>query len=101
MADRGRGLLEGNEVTGNGEAGVRVETRGDPLVQRENRVHAGRAEGVLVAEGGAGVVRGNRVFGNRLAGIKARAAPPPRAPPRRAPARALPRRPRAVGPARR
>jgi hypothetical protein len=51
------------------EAGMRIESGGCPLIDKENRIHSGRAEGILLLDGTA-VIRGNRIFSNRKAGLK-------------------------------
>ena len=62
-------MFEGNEVSKNVEAGFRVESDACPLIDKENRVHSGRSEGIVILDG-HGVVRGNRIYGNKKAGLK-------------------------------
>ena len=55
-------MYEGNDVCQNHEAGFLIESDGCPLIDKENRIHSGRAEGILLKDGN-GVVRGNRIYG--------------------------------------
>ena len=48
---------------------MKIESGACPLWEKENRIHSGRAEGMLVLDGHS-VVRGNRIYGNRKAGLK-------------------------------
>ncbi len=42
IADSGRGVYEGNDVSKNYEAGFRIESKACPLIEKENRIHSGR-----------------------------------------------------------
>jgi parallel beta-helix repeat protein len=42
IADSGRGVYEGNDVSKNYEAGIRIESKACPLIEKENRIHSGR-----------------------------------------------------------
>ena len=60
------------QVCFNVEAGIRIESDGKPLIEKDNRVHDGYEDGILVSRGGAGVIRGNRIYQNQKSGIRVR-----------------------------
>jgi F-box protein 11 len=68
LCEHSRGILEDNEIVGNGRAGVASLSGADPVV-RQNRIHSGLDSGVLVSEMGRGCIEGNDIFCNRRAGI--------------------------------
>ena len=83
VCDNGRGVVEDNDISFNGRAGVAILSGGDPLVCR-NKIHEGMDSGVLVSEKGRGRVEDNDIFQNRRAGVaifKVRRRRPPLAPP--------------------
>lgn len=49
ICDHARGLIEDNEISANGRAGVAILSGGDPTV-RGNKIHNGKDSGVLVSE---------------------------------------------------
>ena len=68
VCDNGRGVIEDNDVSFNGRAGVAILSGGDPLVC-QNKIHEGMDSGVLVSEKGRGRVEDNDIFQNRRAGV--------------------------------
>jgi len=68
---RGRGVLEDNEISSWAAAGVAVAGGGDPLLRR-NRIHGGGQCGVLVYERGKGTFEDNELVGNAGAGLLVR-----------------------------
>jgi F-box protein 11 len=68
VCDNGRGVIEDNDITHNGRAGVAILSGGDPLVCH-NKIHEGMDSGVLVSEKGRGRVEANDIFQNRRAGV--------------------------------
>ena len=68
VCDNGRGVIEDNDISFNGRAGVAILSGGDPLVCH-NKIHEGMDSGVLVSEKGRGRVEGNDIFRNRRAGV--------------------------------
>ena len=68
VCDNGRGVIEDNDISFNGRAGVAILSGGDPLVC-QNKIHEGMDSGVLVSEKGRGRVEDNDICGNRRAGV--------------------------------
>ena len=68
MSEKGRGLVEDNDIFANRRAGVAILKEGAPLV-KGNRIHDGRDSGVLVCENGKGSVVDNEIFANQMAGV--------------------------------
>ena len=68
MSEKGRGLVEDNDIFANRRAGVAILKEGAPLV-KGNRIHDGRDSGVLVCEHGMGSVVNNEIFANFMAGV--------------------------------
>jgi len=68
VCDYGKGVVEDNEISHNGRAGVAILSCADPQV-RSNKIHAGLDSGVLVSEKGRGRVEANDIFANRRAGV--------------------------------
>ena len=68
MSEKGRGLVEDNDIFENRRAGVAILKEGAPLV-KGNRIHDGRDSGVLVCENGKGAVVDNEIFANQMAGV--------------------------------
>ena len=68
VCDNGRGVIEDNDISFNGRAGVAILSGGDPLVCH-NKIHEGMDSGVLVSEKGRGRVEDNDIFSNRRAGV--------------------------------
>jgi len=68
VCDNGRGVIEDNDISFNGRAGVAILSGGDPLVC-QNKIHEGMDSGVLVSEKGRGRVEDNDIFQNRRAGV--------------------------------
>jgi nitrous oxidase accessory protein NosD len=68
VCDNGRGVIEDNDISFNGRAGVAILSGGDPLVCH-NKIHEGMDSGVLVSEKGRGRVEDNDIFHNRRAGV--------------------------------
>ena len=63
MHDGGLGMLEGNEITGNGFSGVEVETTGSPAV-RGNRINRNMGRGGERPPWRKGDVEDNDLAGN-------------------------------------
>jgi F-box protein 11 len=68
VCDNGRGVVEDNDISSNGRAGVAILSGGDPLVCH-NKIHEGMDSGVLVSEKGRGRIEDNDIFQNRRAGV--------------------------------
>jgi F-box protein 10 len=68
VSEKGRGLVEDNDIFANRRAGVAILKEGAPLV-KGNRIHDGRDSGVLVCENGKGSVVDNEIFANQMAGV--------------------------------
>lgn len=66
--DRAGGLVAGNVIYQNGEAGVDIRNSSDPFLQY-NQIFNGRRSGVVVLDGGRGVLVDNDIYDNREAGV--------------------------------
>ncbi|XP_052764613.1 F-box only protein 10-like [Mya arenaria] len=62
------GLITGNDIHSNGEAGVDIRKNADPIVQC-NRIHHGKRSGVVVLGSGRGQIRHNDIYQNKEAGV--------------------------------
>ena len=68
VCEEARGVIEDNDISCSGRAGVAILTGGDPVVC-QNRIRDGLDSGVLVSEKGRGRVEDNDICGNRRAGV--------------------------------
>ena len=68
VCEEARGVIEDNDISCSGRAGVAILSGGDPLVC-QNRIRDGLDSGVLVSEKGRGRVEDNDICGNRRAGV--------------------------------
>ncbi|KAK7091322.1 hypothetical protein V1264_009017 [Littorina saxatilis] len=62
------GLISGNDIHSNNEAGLDIRKNADPIVQH-NRIHHGKRSGVVVLGSGRGHIRSNSIYSNTEAGI--------------------------------
>ncbi|KAK7484389.1 hypothetical protein BaRGS_00024394 [Batillaria attramentaria] len=62
------GLITGNDIHSNNEAGIDIRKSADPIIQY-NRVHHGKRSGIVVLGSGRGQIRNNDIFSNTEAGI--------------------------------
>ncbi|KAL8576007.1 hypothetical protein ACOMHN_052025 [Nucella lapillus] len=62
------GLIAGNDIHSNHEAGLDIRKNADPIVQH-NRIHHGKRSGVVVLGSGRGQIRSNSIYSNTEAGI--------------------------------
>ena len=65
----GGGMLEGNAIYANAQAGVAVESGAAPTLRR-NLIYDGLQSGVLYFDGGMGTMEGNEVYNNMDAGVQ-------------------------------
>lgn len=68
VCDYGKGVVEDNDISFNGRAGVAILNGADPHVMC-NKIHEGMDSGVLISERGRGRIEDNDIFGNRRAGV--------------------------------
>ena len=68
ICDHGKGMIEDNDISCNGRAGVAILSGADPHVCA-NKIHEGMDSGVLVSERGRGRIEDNDIFANRRAGV--------------------------------
>uniref|UniRef100_A0A8C9QL64 F-box protein 10 n=1 Tax=Spermophilus dauricus TaxID=99837 RepID=A0A8C9QL64_SPEDA len=64
----GGGLIAGNNIYHNAEAGVDIRKKSNPLILC-NQIHHGLRSGIVVLGNGKGVIRNNQIFSNKEAGI--------------------------------
>ena len=83
VCDHGKGVIEDNDISFNGRAGVAILSGADPHVCA-NKIHRGMDSGVLISERGRGRIEENDIFGNRRAGVAILKVPQPRSPRMRA-----------------
>ncbi|XP_052234525.1 F-box only protein 10-like isoform X2 [Dreissena polymorpha] len=62
------GLVTGNDIHSNCEAGIDIRKNADPIVQC-NRIHHGKRSGVVVLGSGRGQIRHNDIYQNKEAGV--------------------------------
>ncbi|KAL3891640.1 hypothetical protein ACJMK2_003892 [Sinanodonta woodiana] len=62
------GLITGNDIHSNCEAGIDIRKNADPIVQC-NRIHHGKRSGVVVLGSGRGQIRHNDIYQNKEAGV--------------------------------
>ena len=67
ICDHGKGVIEDNDISCNGRAGVAILSGADPHVCA-NKIHAGMDSGVLISERGRGRIEDNDIFANRRDG---------------------------------
>ena len=58
-----QGTIEENEIFGNTNAGILIQTEGDPR-GRNNIIRNGKYGAIWVQQNGKGRIKGNRIFGN-------------------------------------
>ncbi|KAK3699562.1 hypothetical protein QZH41_014273 [Actinostola sp. cb2023] len=66
--ERSNGLVAGNDIFENREAGVDIRSGSDPIIQH-NGIHSGRRSGVVILDRGKGLVRDNDIYDNAEAGV--------------------------------
>ncbi|XP_060067397.1 F-box only protein 10-like, partial [Ylistrum balloti] len=62
------GLIAGNDIHSNCEAGIDIRKNADPIVQ-SNRIHHGKRSGVVVLGSGRGHINSNEIYQNKEAGV--------------------------------
>ncbi|XP_061178046.1 F-box only protein 10-like isoform X2 [Saccostrea echinata] len=62
------GLVAGNDIHSNCEAGIDIRKNADPLVM-SNRIHHGKRSGIVVLGSGRGQIRNNEIYQNKEAGL--------------------------------
>ncbi|XP_069105742.1 F-box only protein 10-like [Argopecten irradians] len=62
------GLIAGNDIHSNCEAGIDIRKNADPIVQ-SNRIHHGKRSGVVVLGSGRGHINNNEIYQNKEAGV--------------------------------
>lgn len=65
--NRGRGVLEDNDVYRNAQAGVLISTESNPVLRR-NRIFEGRAAGIEITNGATATLEYNWLYMNRYGG---------------------------------
>ncbi|EDO29952.1 predicted protein, partial [Nematostella vectensis] len=66
--ERSVGLVAGNHIFSNKEAGIDIRSCSDPIIQH-NHIHSGKRSGVVVLDRGRGLVRDNDIYDNNEAGV--------------------------------
>ncbi|XP_068736044.1 F-box only protein 10-like [Montipora capricornis] len=66
--ERSTGLVAGNHIYTNKEAGVDIRSGSDPIVQH-NHIHNGKRSGVVILDRGKGIIRDNDIYDNKEAGV--------------------------------
>ena len=66
---QGRLVLEGCDITSQAGGGVAVHDEADPQI-RNNRIHDGKHDGIVVSNNGLGTIEDNDIFSNAGAGVK-------------------------------
>lgn len=66
--ERSTGLVAGNHIYGNKEAGADIRSGSDPILQH-NHIHSGKRSGVVILDRGKGVIRDNDIYDNKEAGV--------------------------------
>lgn len=67
-SNQATGLIEDNDILGNGRAGVAILSGADPRVL-SNKIHSGMDSGIMVSDKGRGIIERNDIFANRRAGV--------------------------------
>ncbi|KAK6960113.1 F-box only protein 10, partial [Biomphalaria glabrata] len=62
------GLIAGNDIHSNSEAGIDIRKASDPLVQY-NQIHHGKRSGIVVLGSGCGQIKKNDIYCNTEAGV--------------------------------
>ncbi|KAH9513672.1 hypothetical protein Btru_041778 [Bulinus truncatus] len=62
------GLIAGNDIHSNNEAGIDIRKSADPLVQY-NQIHHGKRSGIVVLGSGRGQIKKNDIYCNAEAGV--------------------------------
>jgi parallel beta-helix repeat protein len=68
---QGRLDLEGCDISSQDLSGVAIRDGADPRLRR-NRIHDGKENGVLVRDGGLGILEDNDITGNDYSGVEIR-----------------------------
>ena len=68
MREHSTGLIAGNQIYGNNEAGIDLRNGANPIIQH-NEVHSGRRSGVVCLDNGKGLIRDNDIYNNKEAGV--------------------------------
>ncbi|XP_077869565.1 F-box only protein 10-like [Saccoglossus kowalevskii] len=62
------GVIAGNDIYANGEAGIDIRKQADPFIQN-NHIRHGKRSGIVVLGGGKGNICDNDIYCNKEAGI--------------------------------
>lgn len=66
--ERSTGLVAGNHIYSNKEAGADIRSGSDPILQH-NHIHRGKRSGVVILDRGKGIIRDNDIYDNKEAGV--------------------------------
>ena len=66
--ERSTGLVAGNRIYANREAGADIRNGSDPILQH-NQIHSGKRSGVVILDRGRGVIKDNDIYDNKEAGV--------------------------------
>ncbi|KAM7442218.1 hypothetical protein ABFA07_008853 [Porites harrisoni] len=66
--ERSTGLVAGNHIYSNKEAGTDIRSGSDPILQH-NHIHSGKRSGVVILDRGKGIIRDNDIYDNKEAGV--------------------------------
>ena len=72
----GGGLVEGNEIWGNGWSGVQISDDSNPTLQR-NYIHDNKSAGIISFNHGRGIARHNDITSNGKGGVQVRSRASP------------------------
>lgn len=65
--NRGRGVLEDNDIYRNAQSGVLISTESNPILRR-NRIFEGRSAGIEITHGATATLEQNSVYMNKFGG---------------------------------
>eukprot|EP00794_Sanderia_malayensis_P012332 gene12332-13605_t len=68
MREHSIGLIAGNHIFNNNEAGIDLRSNANPIVQH-NHIYSGRRSGIVCLDNGRGLIRDNDIYNNKEAGV--------------------------------
>jgi parallel beta-helix repeat protein len=66
--NQGQGVIEDNDIFGNGYSGMEIRDESNPSIRR-NRIHDGKRAGLFIHSEGQGIIEDNDIIRNGLFGI--------------------------------
>ena len=68
MREHSSGLVAGNHIFDNFEAGIDLRSNSNPIIQ-QNFIYSGKRSGIVCLDNSRGIIRNNEIYNNKEAGV--------------------------------